>query len=187
MTSRIGGTGKKKHRKVLARPLDLLNILFCLSIMSMPSFQFLPHRFAVFRFYREIMILNEATANSNHHGWRALNFRKRQFMVPRFWSRGLQLPIIARSGATPVHGGAGAKTQVLNLCECHGRGANIHIEGHPFANVLADSASIVRKCLCCSENPSQKIEMPTLLVPKNHYRCNTLLQFCSAFLECKNG
>ena len=37
-------------------------------------------------------------------------------MVSRFWSHGRQLAVFARTGATPVHAGAEAKTQVLYLC-----------------------------------------------------------------------
>ena len=40
-------------------------------------------------------------------------------MVSRFWSHGRQLAVVARTGATPVHAGAEAKTQVLYLCEFH--------------------------------------------------------------------
>ena len=70
------------------RLLDLLSILFCLGIMSMPGFRFLPHPFAIFSFNSTIMILNEATVKSNHRRWPLLIFCKGQFMVPRFWSRG---------------------------------------------------------------------------------------------------
>ena len=38
MTSQMRGKGKERHRKVPARLLDQLSILFCLGIMSMPSF-----------------------------------------------------------------------------------------------------------------------------------------------------
>ena len=76
MTSQMRGKGRERHRKVLAKLLDLLSIFFCLGIMSMPSFRFLPHRFAVFRFHCIIMTLNEATVKSNHWRWPLLNFRK---------------------------------------------------------------------------------------------------------------
>ena len=48
MTSQMRGKWKERHRKVPARLLDQLSILFCLGIMSMPCFCFLSHRFAGF-------------------------------------------------------------------------------------------------------------------------------------------
>ena len=104
------GKGKERHRKVPARLLDLLSIFFCLGIMSMPRFRFLPYQFAGFGFHCIIMILNEATVVSNHRRWPLLNLRKGQFMVSRFWSHGRQLAVVAQTGATPVHTGAEAKT-----------------------------------------------------------------------------
>ena len=120
MTDQMRGKGNEGHRKVPAKLLDLLSILFCLGIMSMPSFRFLPHRFAVFSIHCIIITLNEATVKSNHCRWPLLNFRKGQFMVSRFWSHGRQLAVVARTGATPVHAGAEAKIQVLYVCELHG-------------------------------------------------------------------
>ena len=120
MTSQLRDKGKERHRKVPPRLLDLLSNLFCLGIMSMPCFPCLSQRFAFFGLDCIIMILNEATVKSNHRRWPLLNFRKGQFMVPRFWLQGRQLAVFPRTGATPVHAGAEAKTQVLYLCEFHG-------------------------------------------------------------------
>ena len=103
-----------------ARLLDKLSILFCLGFMSIPSFRFLPHHFAVFPFHCIIMVLNEATVVSNHRRWPLLNFRKGQFMVSRFRLHRRQLAVVARTGATPVHAGAEAKIQVLYVCKFHG-------------------------------------------------------------------
>ena len=41
-------------------------------------------------------------------------------MVPRLWSHGRQLAVVTHTGATPVHGGAETKTQVLYFCKFHG-------------------------------------------------------------------
>ena len=103
-----------------ARLLDLLSNLFCLGIMSKPIFRILPQHFAFFRFNSIIMIWNEATVKPNHRRWPLLKFRKGQFMVLRFWSHVRQLAVFTRTGATLVHAGAEAKTQVLYLCEVHG-------------------------------------------------------------------
>ena len=67
------------------------------------------------------MIMNEATVKSNHRPWPLLNLRKGQFIVPRFWSHGRQLAVVTQTGATPVHTGAEAKTQVLYICEFNGK------------------------------------------------------------------
>ena len=120
MPSQLKGKGRERHRKVLARLLDVLSILFCLGMMSMPSFRFLPHCFVVFLFHCIIMILNEATVKSNHHRWPLFNFHQVQFMIPRFMSHGRKRSVVTRTGPTPVHTGAEAKTQVLYLCEFDG-------------------------------------------------------------------
>ena len=121
MTSQMRGKGKERLRKVPTRLLDQLSILFCLGIMSMPSFRFSPHRFAGFRFHCIIMILNEATVVSNYPRWPLSNSLKGQFMVSQFWSHGRQLAVVARTGATPVHAGAEAKIRELYVCEFHGK------------------------------------------------------------------
>ena len=116
---KMWGKGKERQRKVPARLPDHPSILICLGIKEMPSFRILSHRFAGFGFCNKTMILNEATADTNHHCWAGLKFRKGKFVVPQLWSHRRQLAVSTRTGATPVHAGAESKTQVLYLCKFH--------------------------------------------------------------------
>ena len=65
------------------------------------------------------MILNEATVKSNHRRWPLFNFRKGQFMLPRFLLHGHQPAV-----DTPVQGAAETDTEALYFCKFHRKLAN---------------------------------------------------------------
>ena len=63
MNSQMRGKGTEGHCKELMRLLDHLSISFCLGIMSVLCFRFLPQRRARFRFRCIIMILKRSNSS----------------------------------------------------------------------------------------------------------------------------